>query len=269
MHRGVTGAVGAGTHKLSDLNLNHYTKEILSENEDSILKQVKLAEAVTSISSQSIINEAVKKIAKNYANKVKVSTTPTYKVYENSEEIKNILSLSEGISGVNYVRTDDGNAVYYCYANSTNPKIYLEVEDEMTTQNRLCYPTRSEVTSRVVEPVLKPTTSDVNANFTPGTKEVNNSTYTTYINEGLGNTFTGTVNGKNFTGLSYYKQKSTVELSPVFTENKNGAAEYVLTSTDDSYNSASATLGGNYATTASLSAGKNSGKDFTGSTKRQ
>ena len=27
---GVTGAVGAGTHKLSDLNLNHYTKEILS-----------------------------------------------------------------------------------------------------------------------------------------------------------------------------------------------------------------------------------------------
>ena len=265
---GVTGAVGAGTHKLSDLNLNHYTKEILSENEDSILKQVKLAEAVTSISSQSIINEAVKKIAKNYANKVKVSTTPTYKVYENSEEIKNILSLSEGISGVNYVRTDDGNAVYYCYANSTNPKIYLEVEDEMTTQNRLCYPTRSEVTSRVVEPVLKPTTSDVNANFTPGTKEVNNSTYTTYINEGLGNTFTGTVNGKKFTGLSYYKQKSTVELSPVFTENKNGAAEYVLTSTDDSYNSASATLGGNYATTASLSAGKNSGKDFTGSTKK-
>ena len=265
---GVTGAVGAGTHKLSDLNLNHYTKEILSENEDSILKQVKLAEAVTSISRQSIINEAVKKIAKNYANKVKVSTTPTYKVYENSEEIKNILSLSEGISGVNYVRTDDGNAVYYCYANSTNPKIYLEVEDEMTTQNRLCYPTRSEVTSRVVEPVLKPTTSDVNANFTPGTKEVNNSTYTTYINEGLGNTFTGTVNGKKFTGLSYYKQKSTVELSPVFTENKNGAAEYVLTSTDDSYNSASATLGGNYATTASLSAGKNSGKDFTGSTKK-
>ena len=265
---GVTGAVGAGTHKLSDLNLNHYTKEILSENEDSILKQVKLAEAVTSISSQSIINEAVKKIAKNYANKVKVSTTPTYKVYENSEEIKNILSLSEGISGVNYVRTDDGNAVYYCYANSTNPKIYLEVEDEMTTQNRLCYPTRSEVTSRAVDPVLKPTTSDVNANFTPGTKEVNNSTYTTYINEGLGNTFTGTVNGKKFTGLSYYKQKSTVELSPVFTENKNGAAEYVLTSTDDSYNSASATLGGNYATTASLSAGMNSGKDFTGSTKK-
>jgi hypothetical protein len=42
----------------------------------------------------------------------------------------------------------------------------------------------------------------------------------------------------------------------------------VLTSTDDSYNSASATLGGNYATTASLSAGKNSGKDFTGSTKK-
>ena len=265
---GVTGAVGAGTHKLSDLNLNHYTKEILSENEDSILKQVKLAEAVTSISSQSIINEAVKKIAKNYANKNKVSTTPTYKVYENSEKIKNILSLSEGISGVNYVRTDDGNAVYYCYANSTNPKIYLEVEDEMTTQNRLCYPTRSEVTASVVDPVLKKPTSDVKANFTLGTKEVNNSTYTTYINEGLGNTFTGTVYGKKFTGLSYYKQKSTVELSPVFTENKNGAAEYVLTSTDDSYNSASATLGGNYATTASLSAGKNSGKDFTGSTKK-
>ena len=265
---GVTGAVKSGTHKLSDLNLNHYTKEILSENADSILKQVKLAEAVTSISNQSTINEAVKNIAKNYATKTKLSTTPTYKVYENSAAIKKILSSSKGIEAVNYVRTDEDNAVYYCYANTTNPKIYLEVEDAMTSQNRLCYPTRSEVSAGVVDSVLEKTTSTVKANFTPGTKTVDNSTYTTYLNEGLGNTFKGTVNGKEFTGASYYKQKSTVELSPVFTENKNGAVEYVLTSTDDSYNSASTTLGGNYATTASLSAGLNSGKDFTGSTKK-
>ena len=265
---GVTGAVKSGTHKLSDLNLNHYTKEVLSENADSILKQMKLAEAVTSISSQSTINEAVKNIAKNYATKTKLSTTPTYKVYENSAAIKKILSSSEGIEAVNYVRTDEDNAVYYCYANTTNPKIYLEVEDAMTSQNRLCYPTRSEVSAGVVDSVLEKTTSTVKANFVRGTKTVDNSTYTTYLNEGLGNTFKGTVNGKEFTGLSYYKQKSTVELSPVFTENKNGAAEYVLTSTDDSYNSASTTLGGNYATTASLSAGLNSGKDFTGSTKK-
>gem|GEM_PF-1218189 len=265
---GVTGTVKSGTHKLSDLNLNHYTKEILSENADSILKQVKLAEAVTSISNQSTINEAVKNIAKNYATKTKLSTTPTYKVYENSAAIKKILSSSEGIEAVNYVRTDEDNAVYYCYANTTNPKIYLEVEDAMTSQNRLCYPTRSEVSAGAVDSVLEKTTSTVKANFVRGTKTVDNSTYTTYLNEGLGNTFKGTVNGKEFTGASYYKQKSTVELSPVFTENKNGAAEYVLTSTDDSYNSASTTLGGNYASTASLSAGLNSGKDFTGSTKK-
>ncbi len=77
----------------------------------------------------------------------------------------------------------------------------------------------------------------------------------------MGSTYTGTVNGESYTGEDYYNRQSTIVLSPTFTDSTDAAVQYVITSTDDSYNENDATMGANYAKTASLSAGKKS-KDF-------
>ena len=258
---GVSGPISAGIHKLSDLNLNHYTSETLSTSTDSILQQMNLAKSVTSVTQQSVINEAVKKIAQNYLDKKNVSTTPSYKVYENAEKTRNELNANEDITAVNYVNTAFDGITYYCYTNKINPTVYLTVEDS-DSSGRICYPTRSKMDSTGIEASVLGGTADSNikVDYSISTRSISNTAYNDYFSAGLGNTYTGNVNGLSFTGIDYYSQQSVVELNPSFTSGSNGAAKYVVTSTDDSYNATDSTMGGNYANTASLSSGKTAEK---------
>ncbi|MDD7615454.1 MAG: InlB B-repeat-containing protein, partial [Clostridiaceae bacterium] len=258
---GVNRPIAAGIHKLSDLNLNHYTSETLSTSPDSILQQMNLAKAVTSVTQQGVINNAVKKIAQNYLDKKTVSTAPSYKVYENEEKIKNELSANEDVTAVNYVNTAFDGITYYCYTNKINPTVYLTVEDG-DSSGRICYPTRSKMDSTGIEASVLGGTidSNVKVDYSVSTRSISNSVYNDYFSAGMGNTYTGNVNGQSFSGIDYYSQQSIVELNPSFTSGKNGAAKYVVTSTDDSYNAAESTMGSNYAKTASLSSGKTAEK---------
>ena len=245
--------VEAGTYSIKDINLNHYTAENLNSTKSSI-EEVK---TLTSAKDQEAINTSVQTIATNFVAKKKVTTTPAYKVYENGDKIKAALESSEDIDGVSYVRTVENSSIYYCYTNKTNPKVYLTVEDSEDSSNRICYPTRSTINSNeVVNSILGKLDGTVTNGYTVSSKAITNSVYASYIESGLGSTYTGTVNGESFTGEDYYNRQSTITLSPTFTDSTNAAVQYVITSTDDSYNKDDATMGANYAETASLSAGK-------------
>ena len=239
---GVTGAVEAGKYKLSDLNLNHYTTEVLSEDENSILKQVNIAEAVTSISNQNTINEAVKKIAKNFLNKKKVTTTPAYKVYENADaamaakDANNKNIITESITAMNYVYAGKGNYTYYCYTNSTSPTILMTVNDIAGSTGRVCYPTKAETVSLSA-------TGSGNA-VAPTFKQISvaNETYLAFAEKEIG------YGSTEIPTLDYYKKQTAIELQPTFTENENGTVVYKLKAYDDAY-------GANYATMSQLTNG--------------
>ena len=239
---GVTGAVEAGKYKLSDLNLNHYTTEVLSEDKDSILKQVNIAEAVTSISNQSTINEAVKKIAKNFLNKKKVTTTPAYKVYENADAAMAAKDAGENkiisgtITAMNYVYAGKGNYTYYCYTNSTSPTILMTVNDIAGSTGRVCYPTKAETVSLSA-------TGSGNA-VAPTFKQISvaNETYLAFAEKEIG------YGSTEIPTLDYYKKQTAIELQPTFTENENGTVVYKLKAYDDAY-------GANYATMSQLTNG--------------
>ena len=246
------------TYSVKNINLNHYITSTLSTIEEAYTKAtgVNAAELITS-TAQTTINNCVRTLAQQYVNKGEVTTTPTYKVYENGDKIKAALESSEDIDGVSYVRTVENSSIYYCYTNKTNPKVYLTVEDSEDSSNRICYPTRSTINSNeVVNSILGKLDGTVTNGYTVSSKAITNSVYASYIESGLGSTYTGTVNGESFTGEDYYNRQSTITLSPTFTGSTNAAVQYVITSTDDSYNKDDATMGANYAETASLSAGK-------------
>ncbi|MEE1245753.1 MAG: InlB B-repeat-containing protein, partial [Acutalibacteraceae bacterium] len=257
---GVSNLVTPGRHNLGEINLNHYTDEILGTSDISILKQLEMANAVTSSLQQNVINDAVKQIAKDYITFGEAGSKPTVDFYETPEKVAKMLKSEEAVEAVNYLRTDYGYT-YYCYVNSKTPIVFLnaveeseilksEIETASTTSTRLGYPTRATVTSSGGASAVT-------------TKHLDSSDYSNYINAGIGSNYSGYVNGELLTGEYYYNAYTQIMLSPVFTSDKQEIV-YTIKATDDALvwktqddkgNKIDPVLteGINYATTANMS----------------
>ena len=218
-------------HSVKEINLNKYATETLN----IILSNYTLAtdkkwENAPIFENQNTLNSCVKALAEAFVNVAQAKTSvPTYTLYDSAESIKEQLEKS-GL-GVNYVMKSGGSTTYYCYTNKANPTVYLTV-DVAATNGRACYPTRSTLTQENVENILGKT-SAVTTGGTLETRDVT-STYSEYLNAGLGTTYSEDINGTAYTGTDYYNKQSLIKLAPEFTEGKDGAVKYTIVSEDDS-----------------------------------
>ena len=250
---------GVNRHNLGEMNLNHYVEATLKKAQQSLKDGTAIKEGnynitqknSSGVSYQSLLNECVEKMAEAYTSKKQVNATPSYNVYENGkglEEIRKAISASGDVKVVNYVSTAFGDTTYYCYTNKTNPKIYLTVDESKVAgdaESKVCYPTRSSVAQATsVASTINKTDANAKTGYTLTTKNTT-GIYASYLMDGIGNKYTGEINGKQYTGADYYNRQSVVELSPTFTAGGNGAVKYVIASSDDSYTT-------NYAQTAAL-----------------
>ncbi|MBO5421910.1 MAG: InlB B-repeat-containing protein [Clostridia bacterium] len=248
---GVTGKVPAGTYSLADMNLNHYA--------DGTLKDAKTAQTaaknVVSRVKQADINDNIVAMAKAFANKVDISTTPTYQVYETAEAIKNsLLDQSEGITAVNYVYTGKSSYTYYCYTNSPTPKVYLTVEDESSSDGRYCYPTTFDTVATKVATSEGVEVSTPKPSATTVTNEAVLNRYKDYLEADLGTKYDAEL------GADYYSQKAVIKLDPDFTNAASkSTATYILSAYDDSFAGLDE-KDKNYADSAKLSATLASGQ---------
>ena len=228
-------------HNLSEMNLNHYSKDVLNEVLNTLTAGAnlnkegrKITEKVNGKSYQTIMNEYVAKIAdlfKNQKSTVKESK-PAFEVYESVASINNSndASLKEmaGVTAVNYVHTKKG-ATYYCYVNTKNPVILVTVND-IAGNSRVCYPTKAKVLK--AEKSLE-SKEGVTASYSMANIHVTGDTsYDNYINNKI------ELNNKNASigsNLSYYQQKQVIKLTPEFVGNSNGTVTYEFAATDDAF----------------------------------
>ena len=226
-------------HKLSEMNLNHYSKDVLNEVLNTLTAGAnldkegrKITEKLNGKSYQTIMNEYVAKIAdlfKNQKSTVKESK-PAFEVYESVASINNSndasLKAMAGVTAVNYVHTKKG-ATYYCYVNTKNPVILVTVND-IAGNSRVCYPTKAKVLK--AEKSLE-SKEGVTASYSMANIHVTGDTsYDNYINNKIElNNKTASI-GSN---LSYYQQKQVIKLTPEFVGNSNGTVTYEFAATDD------------------------------------
>ena len=226
-------------HNLSEMNLNHYSKDVLNEVLNTLTAGAnlnkegrKITEKVNGKSYQTIMNEYVAKIAdlfKNQKSTVKESK-PAFEVYESVASINNSndasLKAMAGVTAVNYVHTKKG-ATYYCYVNTKNPVILVTVND-IAGNSRVCYPTKAKVLK--AEKSLE-SKEGVTASYSMANIHVTGDTsYDNYINNKI------ELNNKNASigsNLSYYQQKQVIKLTPEFVGNSNGTVTYEFAATDD------------------------------------
>ena len=226
-------------HNLSEMNLNHYSKDVLNEVLNTLTAGAnlnkegrKITEKVNGKSYQTIMNEYVAKIAdlfKNQKSTVKESK-PAFEVYESVASINNSndasLKAMAGVTAVNYVHTKKG-ATYYCYVNTKNPVILVTVND-IAGNSRVCYPTKAKVLK--AEKSLE-SKEGVTASYSMANIHVTGDTsYDNYINNKI------ELNNKNASigsNLSYYQQKQVIKLTPVFDGSSNGTVTYEFAATDD------------------------------------
>lgn len=224
-------------HSFAEINLNHYVTNTLNGIKGLIDSGNVYKSGTYTITQkdstgktyQQIVNNIVKQMATAFKNTENIPTTPSYTLYDSAESIKEQLEKS-GL-GVNYVMKSGGSTTYYCYTNKANPTVYLTV-DVAATNGRACYPTRSTLTQENVENILGKT-SAVTTGGTLETRDVT-STYSEYLNAGLGTTYSEDINGTAYTGTDYYNKQSLIKLAPEFTEGKDGAVKYTIVSEDDS-----------------------------------
>ena len=228
-------------HNLSEMNLNHYSKDVLNEVLNTLTAGAnlnkegrKITEKVNGKSYQTIMNEYVAKIAdlfKNQKSTVKESK-PAFEVYESVASINNSndasLKAMAGVTAVNYVHTKKG-ATYYCYVNTKNPVILVTVND-IAGNSRVCYPTKAKVLK--AEKSLE-SKEGVTASYSMANIHVTGDTsYDNYINNKI------ELNNKNASigsNLSYYQQKQVIKLTPEFVGNSNGTVTYEFAATDDAF----------------------------------
>ena len=242
------------THTLADMNLNHYATDTLTDastaktngNTAAYSSGTTLRKAFdsvtiggTSTTAQIALNDAVGKMARDFATKTKLNVQPTYQVFETPQAVANALEVSPDVNGVNYVFSSYSGYTYYCYTNKPNPKIAISVDElDPNSTGRVCYPTTA----------AKATGS---ADASINKVSVTNTTYDAYLQNGLGTSMTDL-------NENYYKQKTVITMQPSFTTDKQEVV-YKFTAHDDAYAGASGT-DYNYAENAALTGGLTSNK---------
>ena len=255
------------THTLADMNLNHYATGTLTAASTaktdgnnaaySNYTPTTAASALTlrtafadvsGVAAQTKLNNAVKTMAESFVSKEDIGVDPMFKVYETPTAVENHYSVLPDtiktaiqsrnpdltdIDAVNYVYAGKSYYTYYCYTNKPNPTVVIDIDEiSPANSNRVCYPTNYNLVE------------GDNTTVTTGKQIVANTTYDTFLANGLGTSMTAS-------NANYYKQKQVVALTPSFTGDGD-SAEYTFTAYDDSY---VANGGQNLATKTALSGG--------------
>ncbi len=243
---GVTETVPEGRHSVADMNLNHYQFSNLNAAKDA-LTQGKSATTQSDVNAQLII------LAQSFANVEDVKTsTPEFNVYDTATSIMGSgLINSNDVKAMNYVYTGKGNYTYYCYTNSKTPTMLISIDEVTGIDNRTCYPTKADVIK-----------SEVTLNAIAGSEVIvkkadNASDYSNYLNAGMGTKLT----------QEYYISKDVVQLTPDFTNaNDKATVSYTIKARDDAYAGLNDETP-NYANSAVLASGADSGDLSTGITR--
>ena len=245
-------------HSLADMNLNHYQDKTLSDASNAkkdgkdyayssgttLNKAFDIVGTGTKAGlAQAKLNSAVETMAKSFVNEKNVSTKANFQVYENADVINQLLGNSD-VSAVNYVYEGKGYYTYYCYVNTPNPQVVIDIDDTSATdttngtKTRYCYPTSICDASGVK---VSGNGSGYSSQMVTLTDTAVTDRYSAYLSNGLGTSesIVGTAN-KN-TPANYYNQKQRITLTPSFNATKpmdddRKVISYKFYATDDSYN---------------------------------
>lgn len=220
--------IASGRHTLEEMNLNHYPTQALenalqakTEAASQSFDSVNAFEDINGRPAQLKINAIVEKMAKAFVSVGKTDTSASLTVYDSASAVNDI--LGGDVQAVNYVERDKDGATFYCYTNSKNPVILLDVDEIRGEGARACYPTSASVSGTGYEITAK---------------IVENSAYKSYLENGIGSALTN----------EYYAKKAFVTLTPSFTTD-NQTQTYTVKAWDDAYTGDSSK---NYASVASL-----------------
>lgn len=251
-------------HSVAEMNLNYYNDYVLDTVKNAKVYGDKMAGSSYTVDSQDTMNDYVLAMADGFTKKTKIeSNSPIYSVTETKPAVSYALNESKDIDAVNYVYAGKGNYTYYCYTNTPNPRIVLDVDEADATGKVITNPAVNTASYPTISTASTPvTTNGAKGQVLLTSIYSGGNPYSTYLSSGMGTamkvTYQDGENNANVTysydssnsNNNYYNRKSRVILCADFSSAKDKATvAYTITSHDDAYDSV------NVATKSSLDKG--------------